>query len=71
MRFAEAHAPEQDGGAQEAEGIEDENRVASEEHGDQPPEELRERILREIQAFVGDAPQHDDMTMVVVKVIAS
>jgi sigma-B regulation protein RsbU (phosphoserine phosphatase) len=39
-----------------------------EEHGDLPPEELRERILREIQAFVGDAPQHDDMTMILLKV---
>jgi sigma-B regulation protein RsbU (phosphoserine phosphatase) len=39
-----------------------------EEHGDLPPGELRERILREIQAFVGDAPQHDDMTMILLKV---
>ncbi len=39
-----------------------------EEHGDVAPEELRERILREIQAFVGDAPQHDDMTMILLKV---
>jgi sigma-B regulation protein RsbU (phosphoserine phosphatase) len=39
-----------------------------EEHGDLAPEELRERILREIQAFVGDAPQHDDMTMILLKV---
>ena len=39
-----------------------------EEHGDLPPEELRERILREIRAFVGDAPQHDDMTMILLKV---
>ena len=39
-----------------------------EEHGDLPPEELRERILREIQAFVGAAPQHDDMTMILLKV---
>src|SRR3954463_4174505 len=33
-----------------------------------PSEELRERMLREIAAFVGDAPQHDDMTMILVKV---
>ena len=39
-----------------------------EEHGDLQPVELRERILREIQAFVGDAPQHDDMTMILLKV---
>ena len=29
---------------------------------------LRERVLREIAAFVGDAPQHDDMTMILLKV---
>jgi serine phosphatase RsbU (regulator of sigma subunit) len=40
------------------------------EHGDLPPEELRERILREIDAFVGGAPQHDDMTMILLKVVA-
>ena len=39
-----------------------------EEHGDGPPEQLRERILREIQAFTGPAAQHDDMTMLVLKV---
>ena len=25
-------------------------------------------MLREIAAFVGDAPQHDDMTMILLKV---
>jgi serine phosphatase RsbU (regulator of sigma subunit) len=40
------------------------------EHGDLPSEELRERILREIDAFVAGAPQHDDMTMILVKVEA-
>jgi sigma-B regulation protein RsbU (phosphoserine phosphatase) len=39
-----------------------------EEHADMPFDELRERILREIAAFVGDAPQQDDMTMLLVKV---
>lgn len=29
---------------------------------------IRERVLREVRAFVGDAEPHDDMTMVVVKV---
>jgi len=38
------------------------------EHGDLPSEELRERILREIRAFVGTAAQHDDMTMLLVKI---
>jgi serine phosphatase RsbU (regulator of sigma subunit) len=33
-----------------------------------PFEELRERILREVGAFVGDAPQQDDMTMLLLKV---
>jgi hypothetical protein len=27
-------------------------------------------MLREIEAFVGDAPQHDDMTMILLKVDA-
>jgi serine phosphatase RsbU (regulator of sigma subunit) len=41
-----------------------------EEHGYLPSEELRERILREIQTFVGGAAQHDDMTMILLKVDA-
>jgi sigma-B regulation protein RsbU (phosphoserine phosphatase) len=39
-----------------------------EEHGDLPSEELRERILREVESFVGAADQHDDMTMILLKV---
>jgi len=39
-----------------------------EEHGHLESGELRERILREIEAFVGSADQHDDMTMILVKV---
>jgi phosphoserine phosphatase RsbU/P len=39
-----------------------------EHHADLPSEELRERVLREISAFVGDAPQHDDMTMILLKI---
>jgi len=39
-----------------------------EEHGHLESGELRERILREIEAFVGGADQHDDMTMVLMKV---
>ena len=38
------------------------------EHAHLPSDELRERVLREIAAFVGDAPQHDDMTMILLKV---
>jgi hypothetical protein len=39
-----------------------------ESHAHLPPDELRERVLREISTFVGDAPQHDDMTMILLKV---
>jgi sigma-B regulation protein RsbU (phosphoserine phosphatase) len=39
-----------------------------EEHSHLSAEELRERILREIQTFVGVADQHDDMTMILLKV---
>ena len=39
-----------------------------EEHGHLESSELRERILREIESFVGPADQHDDMTMILLKV---
>jgi sigma-B regulation protein RsbU (phosphoserine phosphatase) len=39
-----------------------------EEHGHLESGELRERILREIEAFVGGADQHDDMTMILMKI---
>ena len=39
-----------------------------EAYGDLDSEVLRERILGEIQTFVGTAPQHDDMTMLLIKV---
>jgi sigma-B regulation protein RsbU (phosphoserine phosphatase) len=39
-----------------------------EEHGHLDSGELRERILREIESFVGGADQHDDMTMILLKV---
>ena len=38
------------------------------EHGHLDSGELRERILREIEAFVGAADQHDDMTMILLKI---
>ncbi len=38
------------------------------EHGHLDSGELRERILREIEAFVGTADQHDDMTMILLKI---
>ena len=40
----------------------------AEQHADMACDELRERILREVHAFAGDAPQHDDMTMVLLKI---
>jgi sigma-B regulation protein RsbU (phosphoserine phosphatase) len=39
-----------------------------EEHGHLGVDELRERILREVEAFVGEAEQHDDMTMILLRV---
>jgi sigma-B regulation protein RsbU (phosphoserine phosphatase) len=38
------------------------------EHGHLDTADLRERILREIEAFVGGGDQHDDMTMVLIKI---
>jgi sigma-B regulation protein RsbU (phosphoserine phosphatase) len=38
------------------------------EHAHLPSDQLRERVLREIAAFVGTAPQHDDMTMILLRV---
>ena len=38
------------------------------EHGDLPFEELRERILREIRAFIGNTGLQDDLTLVLLKV---
>jgi sigma-B regulation protein RsbU (phosphoserine phosphatase) len=39
-----------------------------EEHAHLPSDQLRERVLREIAAFVGAAPQHDDMTMILLRI---
>jgi sigma-B regulation protein RsbU (phosphoserine phosphatase) len=49
-----------------------EGRLATllEEHADLPAEELRERILRDVEAFAAGTPQHDDMTMILLKVDA-
>jgi serine phosphatase RsbU (regulator of sigma subunit) len=38
------------------------------EHGGAAPEALRDQILREVRAFAGAAAQHDDMTMLILKV---
>jgi serine phosphatase RsbU (regulator of sigma subunit) len=40
-----------------------------EEGGTLGSEELKERILDEVRRFVGDADPHDDMTLVVLKVV--
>ena len=40
----------------------------AEQHGDLAADELRDRVLFEIASFVGNAPQHDDMTMLLLKV---
>jgi serine phosphatase RsbU (regulator of sigma subunit) len=42
-------------------------RRLAEEHADLPSDELRDRVLSEIGTFVGSFPQHDDMTMILVK----
>ena len=39
-------------------------------HGDLPPDALRDRIVQAIETFVGPADQHDDMTMVLLRVDA-
>ena len=39
-----------------------------EAHAGLPSDELRERVLDEIASFVGDTPQHDDMTMILLKI---
>jgi serine phosphatase RsbU (regulator of sigma subunit) len=38
------------------------------QHADLPADELRERILRDIDAFTGSALQQDDMTMVAMRI---
>jgi serine phosphatase RsbU (regulator of sigma subunit) len=40
-----------------------------EENADLPTEELREKMVDEVFSFAGGAVQHDDMTMVLVKVL--
>jgi serine phosphatase RsbU (regulator of sigma subunit) len=40
----------------------------AERNADLPSDDLRERILTEVHTFAGDAAQHDDMTMVLLKI---
>jgi sigma-B regulation protein RsbU (phosphoserine phosphatase) len=39
-------------------------------HQDEPAAAIRERVVRDVRAFVGTAESHDDMTMVVIKRVA-
>ncbi|HKT81469.1 MAG TPA: SpoIIE family protein phosphatase [Vicinamibacterales bacterium] len=39
-----------------------------EAHRDLPLEQLRERVFRDIESFVGAAQQHDDMTLILLRV---
>jgi sigma-B regulation protein RsbU (phosphoserine phosphatase) len=39
-----------------------------EDHADMPADELRERVFREVTAFVAGAPQHDDMTLILMRI---
>jgi sigma-B regulation protein RsbU (phosphoserine phosphatase) len=48
-------------------GVERLSRLVA-EHAHLPADELRERVVRDIAAFVGDAPQHDDMTMILLRI---
>jgi serine phosphatase RsbU (regulator of sigma subunit) len=47
-----------------------ESRLAAflETHADEPPDVIRDRILAEVTNFAGGQPQHDDITMVILKV---
>jgi phosphoserine phosphatase RsbU/P len=62
-----------DGLSEQMNGAEDlfgESRLGAiiEQHGTLPCDELRERILREVHAFADGAPQHDDMTFILLRV---
>jgi serine phosphatase RsbU (regulator of sigma subunit) len=48
---------------------EDRLRVIMEDNAALPMEELREKMIDEVFSFAGGAVQHDDMTMVLVKVL--
>jgi sigma-B regulation protein RsbU (phosphoserine phosphatase) len=39
-----------------------------EDYGHLPSEELRERVIGAIRDFVGQAPQHDDMTLILLRI---
>jgi serine phosphatase RsbU (regulator of sigma subunit) len=37
-------------------------------YGDLPPDQLIDRVIRAIEQFTGSAPQHDDMTMMAIRI---
>ena len=43
--------------------------AAMRQHSELPAEQLRNAILAEVDRFVGEAPQHDDVTLVVAKAV--
>ncbi len=47
-----------------------ESRLAAflEAHAEQPPDVIRDRILAEVTTFADGQPQHDDITMIILKV---
>ena len=47
-----------------------ESRLAAflEQHAEEAPQAIRDRLLDEVETFAGDQPQHDDITMVILKV---
>ena len=47
-----------------------ESRLAAflEQHAEETPQTIRDRLLEEVETFAGDQPQHDDITMVILKV---
>jgi serine phosphatase RsbU (regulator of sigma subunit) len=46
-----------------------ERAVASEDFGGLSAGQILQRLTDEVQAFAGTAAQHDDMTLVVIKVL--
>jgi serine phosphatase RsbU (regulator of sigma subunit) len=39
-----------------------------EAHADWTPEEMRDGLIADVGAFVRDEPQHDDITMVILRI---
>ncbi|HEU5099113.1 MAG TPA: GAF domain-containing protein [Roseiflexaceae bacterium] len=39
------------------------------EYGELPPDDLIDRIIRAVEVFTGSAPQHDDMTIMALRIV--